>query len=191
MPYVSDAQRKFMHAKHPEIAKRWDKHTPKGKKLPEHVKKSDFGRAAGQAIGAAGNAVGQGLEAAGGGVSALLRKLNLDPGGALALGGMQPGTALKTLGAGAAGAGSIGAYGLYNMLKGKEKAEASTKPTPGTAESGGKEAAIGTAFTDGMLTFFLEKGLDGDQVATLLEKGATIEGRTGEECKSFIDRMLA
>jgi hypothetical protein len=24
MPYKSDKQRKFMHAKHPEIAKRWD-----------------------------------------------------------------------------------------------------------------------------------------------------------------------
>ena len=25
MPYKSEAQRKFMHAQHPEIAKRWDK----------------------------------------------------------------------------------------------------------------------------------------------------------------------
>lgn len=25
MPYKSDKQRKFMHAKHPEIAKKWDK----------------------------------------------------------------------------------------------------------------------------------------------------------------------
>lgn len=25
MPYKSDKQRRFMHAKHPEIAKRWDK----------------------------------------------------------------------------------------------------------------------------------------------------------------------
>jgi hypothetical protein len=36
MPYKSDKQRKFMHAKHPEIAKRWDKETggkvKKGKK---------------------------------------------------------------------------------------------------------------------------------------------------------------
>lgn len=24
MPYRSDKQRKFMHAKHPEIAKKWD-----------------------------------------------------------------------------------------------------------------------------------------------------------------------
>jgi len=25
MPYKSEKQRKFLHAKHPEIAKRWDK----------------------------------------------------------------------------------------------------------------------------------------------------------------------
>jgi len=25
MPYVSEKQRKFMHAKHPSIAKKWDK----------------------------------------------------------------------------------------------------------------------------------------------------------------------
>jgi hypothetical protein len=25
MPYASDKQRKFMHARHPEIAARWDK----------------------------------------------------------------------------------------------------------------------------------------------------------------------
>jgi len=27
MPYASDKQRKFMHAKHPDIAKRWDQET--------------------------------------------------------------------------------------------------------------------------------------------------------------------
>jgi hypothetical protein len=29
----------MMHAKHPKIAARWERHTPKGKKLPERVKK--------------------------------------------------------------------------------------------------------------------------------------------------------
>lgn len=29
MPYKSDAQRKFMHAQHPDIAKRWDKEMKK------------------------------------------------------------------------------------------------------------------------------------------------------------------
>lgn len=29
-----------MYARHPGMAKEWEEHTPKGKKLPEHVKKS-------------------------------------------------------------------------------------------------------------------------------------------------------
>lgn len=37
MPYKSDAQRKFMHLKHPGIAKRWDKEYPNQKGLPEHI----------------------------------------------------------------------------------------------------------------------------------------------------------
>lgn len=39
MPFKSDAQRRFMYARHPEIAKRWQKHTPKGADLPERVGK--------------------------------------------------------------------------------------------------------------------------------------------------------
>lgn len=39
-PFQSQAQRGFMYARHPEIAKRWEKETPKGKKLPYHKKKS-------------------------------------------------------------------------------------------------------------------------------------------------------
>lgn len=34
MPYASDKQRRFMHAKHPEIAKRWDAEESKKKKRP-------------------------------------------------------------------------------------------------------------------------------------------------------------
>lgn len=37
MPFRSKAQRKWMHTNHPEMAKKWEAHTPKGKKLPEHV----------------------------------------------------------------------------------------------------------------------------------------------------------
>lgn len=37
MPFKSDAQRGFMFAQHPEIAKRWAKETPKGKDLPDKV----------------------------------------------------------------------------------------------------------------------------------------------------------
>lgn len=39
MPFKSQAQRGFMYAKHPKLAKEFEEATPKGKKLPEHVKK--------------------------------------------------------------------------------------------------------------------------------------------------------
>ena len=35
MPFQSQAQRAFMYSQHPDIAKRWEAMTPKGK-LPEH-----------------------------------------------------------------------------------------------------------------------------------------------------------
>ncbi len=37
MPFRSQAQRGFMYAKHPDIAKRFESETPKGSKLPYHV----------------------------------------------------------------------------------------------------------------------------------------------------------
>lgn len=37
MPFKSEAQRRFMYAKHPAIAKEFESATPKGAKLPEHV----------------------------------------------------------------------------------------------------------------------------------------------------------
>ena len=39
MPFRSKAQRSYLFAKEPEIAARWQKETPKGKKLPAHVAK--------------------------------------------------------------------------------------------------------------------------------------------------------
>ena len=36
MPFQSEAQRRWMWAKHPAMAKRWAKETPKNKKLPYH-----------------------------------------------------------------------------------------------------------------------------------------------------------
>ena len=41
MPFVSNAQRKYLFAKEPEVAKEFAAATPKGKKLPEHVKKKE------------------------------------------------------------------------------------------------------------------------------------------------------
>lgn len=39
MPFRSQAQRKWMYANHPEMAKRWEKETPKKKKLPKRARK--------------------------------------------------------------------------------------------------------------------------------------------------------
>jgi hypothetical protein len=39
MPFRSQAQRRFMYARHPKIAARWEKHTPKGKRLPKRARK--------------------------------------------------------------------------------------------------------------------------------------------------------
>lgn len=38
-PFASKAQKKWMWATKPEMALRWERETPKGKKLPEKVKK--------------------------------------------------------------------------------------------------------------------------------------------------------
>lgn len=38
MPFKSKAQRRFMYARHPELAEEFEAATPKGKKLPEKVK---------------------------------------------------------------------------------------------------------------------------------------------------------
>lgn len=37
MPMKSQAQRRYLHAKEPEVAARFEAVTPKGKKLPQHV----------------------------------------------------------------------------------------------------------------------------------------------------------
>jgi hypothetical protein len=38
VPFVSQAQRGFMYANHPKLAPEFEKATPKGTKLPRHVK---------------------------------------------------------------------------------------------------------------------------------------------------------
>lgn len=39
MPFKSKAQRKWMYANKPKMAKRWSKHTPKNKSLPKKKRK--------------------------------------------------------------------------------------------------------------------------------------------------------
>lgn len=38
MPFKSEAQRRYLFAREPEVAKEFAKETPNGKKLPERVK---------------------------------------------------------------------------------------------------------------------------------------------------------
>lgn len=46
MPFRSEAQRRFLFAKHPDVAREFADATPKGTKLPDHVKKAyDLGAA--------------------------------------------------------------------------------------------------------------------------------------------------
>jgi len=40
MPFVSKAQRKALYSKNPKLAAEFEAKTPKGKKLPERVKKN-------------------------------------------------------------------------------------------------------------------------------------------------------
>jgi len=42
-PMKSKAQRRWMHATHPKMAKEWEEETPEGKKLPEKVSKHFLG----------------------------------------------------------------------------------------------------------------------------------------------------
>ena len=52
MPYKSEAQRKFMHAKHPEIAERWDAEMKaKGKPAAEKSHKGEVKSAAQKSFG--------------------------------------------------------------------------------------------------------------------------------------------
>jgi len=39
MPFKSEQQRKWMYSNKPKMAKKWEEHTPKGKKLPKRKKR--------------------------------------------------------------------------------------------------------------------------------------------------------
>lgn len=41
MPFKSAAQRRYLYAKFPAVAKKFAAHTPKGAKLPQHVRKTN------------------------------------------------------------------------------------------------------------------------------------------------------
>lgn len=41
-PFKSQAQRRYLYATHPEVAKEFESKTPKGKRLPKKVKKKAY-----------------------------------------------------------------------------------------------------------------------------------------------------
>lgn len=41
MPFKSQAQRSYLYANHPKVAREFERHTPKGKKLPKRVKRKN------------------------------------------------------------------------------------------------------------------------------------------------------
>lgn len=43
MPFKSEAQRRYLYANEPKVAKSWEKKTPKNAKLPERAKKKRKG----------------------------------------------------------------------------------------------------------------------------------------------------
>jgi uncharacterized membrane protein YebE (DUF533 family) len=91
------------------------------------------------------------------------------------------------IGIGAAGAAAVGGAGYlaHKAMKGKDKED--DKKEEKKEE---KKASLGTPFTDGLLFACQEMGLNGEQVADVLQKGASYEGKLGEECSSLINRML-
>ena len=102
---------------------------------------------------------------------------------------------LGALRGGQLGASAGGLHGMYSGAKeraykkpagGEKKEEGGEKKEPASEK---KEAALGTAFTDGFLVRCMQYGLDGEQVAVMLEKGAGMDGRLGQECKDFLDRL--
>ena len=227
------------------MAKKWEKHTPKGKKLPEHVSKS----------AALNNVLAAHLEKQG---HPLVT-------GAISLATRFGWPALKWFGGQVAGMFPyVGLSYLMNRGGGGEAPQTGSAPQPGTtplssgpmppmsqpvnpqynppnvhstaqrprpefmpfntqqampglphsqpagmsAKIGAaamnaatrtpamsspvpqKKASLGTPFTDGMLMFCIEKGLSGEQVADLMQKGAELEGRQGQECQGLLERML-
>lgn len=40
MPFKSKAQKKYLYKNHPDVAKKFESHTPKGAQLPEKVLKT-------------------------------------------------------------------------------------------------------------------------------------------------------
>lgn len=94
--------------------------------------------------------------------------------------GADPATIGKYTAGGAAGLGALGAYGAMK-----------DQPEEPMQVQAAAEASVGTPFVDGVLAYCIERDYNATQVVDLLEKGASAEGKTGQECKDFLDRLAA
>jgi hypothetical protein len=140
MPFKSEAQRRLMYAKHPKIAKRWQKHTPKGADLPERVKKaSTLGLVLGimsikqaAALPGVGARIGGLLRTLGGrteiAARGLGKHLGVDPTRSLREGTPDARRLKLQLLGGATAAG--GAYGLHRLLSREPERRPMPPPYP-------------------------------------------------------------
>ena len=103
-----------MYANKPEMAERWEEHTPKGRKLPESKKESEMTNKKQAAI--TPEMIGAGIGATGAGLAAhLLSKKN-----------KARNILLAVLGGGLAGSAGGAGYRAYGQSKGLEKAVSNT-----------------------------------------------------------------
>jgi hypothetical protein len=65
-PFKSEAQRRWMHANHPDMAEEWESHTPKGAKLPKHVGNAEHNCGTHESCGDILPGLEQGIGAGGG-----------------------------------------------------------------------------------------------------------------------------
>ena len=100
--------------------------------------------------------------------------------------------AMRNLGIAGAGAGAAATGGGLAIGLGTKKHK--EKKDSGKAKSekkNDKEAQLGTPFMDGFLLQCSEAGLNESQVADVIEKAAQLDNQIGEECRVFLDRLVA
>jgi len=123
MPFESQAQRAWMHIHHPSMADRWEKHTPKGKKLPYKKPEGEESKEAGVLSLYGETGLAEQRERANAFKVGFLRKvaeLGMTPSEFMGMvkTAMEPMTALMGLGSGGLGAAwglgqEAAKYGLY------------------------------------------------------------------------------
>ena len=95
------------------------------------------------------------------------------------------------MGTAAVGAAAGAGAGVAGGVAHKKKKEREGKEERKEKREEKKEAQLGTPFMDGFLLRCATTGLTEKQTADAIEKAAQAEGRVGEECKSFLERLAA